>query len=95
MFAVLKDGTTREMATIGPEGLVGLVPMLGMRQVIFLYAIPYKRDARAGFSRSTTVSVAAPWHLARHPPSFLHFIPTSCSWFNAVETFFATGANGR
>jgi transposase len=29
--------------------------------------------------------------LARHHPRFvLHFTPTSCSWLNAVETFFAT-----
>ena len=28
--------------------------------------------------------------LARHPRSTFHFTPTSCSWLNAVETFFAT-----
>jgi len=28
--------------------------------------------------------------LARHPRWVLHFTPTSCSWANAVETFFAT-----
>src|SRR4051794_24836274 len=28
--------------------------------------------------------------LARHPRFTFHFTPTSCSWFNAVETFFAT-----
>jgi transposase len=27
--------------------------------------------------------------LARHPRWVLHFTPTSCSWLNAVETFFA------
>lgn len=28
--------------------------------------------------------------LARHPRFIFHFTPTSCSWLNAVETFFAT-----
>src|SRR3954471_15128638 len=28
--------------------------------------------------------------LARHPRWMFHFTPTSCSWANAVETFFAT-----
>ena len=28
--------------------------------------------------------------LARHPRFVFHFTPTSCSWSNAVETFFAT-----
>ena len=28
--------------------------------------------------------------LARHPCVTFHFTPTSCSWLNAVETFFAT-----
>jgi hypothetical protein len=28
--------------------------------------------------------------LSRHPGSVFHFTPTSCSWLNAVETFFAT-----
>ena len=28
--------------------------------------------------------------LARHPRFTFHFTPTSCSWLNAVETFFAT-----
>jgi transposase len=28
--------------------------------------------------------------LARHPRFVFHFTPTSCSWLNAVETFFAT-----
>jgi transposase len=27
--------------------------------------------------------------LARHPCWTFHFVPTSCSWLNAVETFFA------
>jgi transposase len=27
--------------------------------------------------------------LARHPRWTFHFTPTSCSWLNAVETFFA------
>jgi transposase len=27
--------------------------------------------------------------LARHPRFVFHFTPTSCSWLNAVETFFA------
>jgi transposase len=27
--------------------------------------------------------------LARHPPFVFHFTPTSCSWLNAVETFFS------
>ena len=27
--------------------------------------------------------------LARHPRLIFHFTPTSCSWLNAVETFFA------
>src|SRR3712207_918201 len=28
--------------------------------------------------------------LSRHPRFVFHFTPTSCSWLNAVETFFAT-----
>jgi transposase len=28
--------------------------------------------------------------LARHPRWAFHFTPTSCSWLNAVEGFFAT-----
>jgi len=28
--------------------------------------------------------------LARHPRFVFHFTPTSCSWLNAVETFFTT-----
>jgi transposase len=28
--------------------------------------------------------------LSRHPGSVFHFTSTSCSWLNAVETFFAT-----
>ena len=28
--------------------------------------------------------------LTRHPRWIFHFTPTSCSWLNAVETFFAT-----
>ena len=27
--------------------------------------------------------------LGRHPRWTFHFVPTSCSWLNAVETFFA------
>lgn len=27
--------------------------------------------------------------LARHPRGTFHFVPTSCSWLNAVEGFFA------
>ncbi len=30
-----------------------------------------------------------PAWLARHPRWTFHFVPTSCSWLNAVETFFA------
>ena len=33
--------------------------------------------------------------LARHPRFTFHFTPTSCSWLNAVETFFATLAKRR
>jgi transposase len=33
--------------------------------------------------------------LARHPRFVFHFTPTSCSWSNAVETFFATLAKRR
>jgi transposase len=32
--------------------------------------------------------------LARHPRWIFHFTPTSCSWLNAVETFFASSPNG-
>ena len=28
--------------------------------------------------------------LSRHPRFVFHFTPTSCSWLNAVETFFAS-----
>jgi transposase len=28
--------------------------------------------------------------LGRHPRFIFHFTPTSCSWINAVESFFAT-----
>jgi transposase len=33
--------------------------------------------------------------LARHPRFVFHFTPTSCSWSNAVETFFATLSKRR
>jgi len=33
--------------------------------------------------------------LARHPRWTFHFTPTSCSWLNAVETFFAKLTNQR
>ena len=33
--------------------------------------------------------------LARHPRWIFHFTPTSCSWLNAVETFFAKLTNRR
>jgi transposase len=33
--------------------------------------------------------------LARHPRWTFHFTPTSCSWLNAVETFFAKLTNRR
>ena len=33
--------------------------------------------------------------LARHPRLTLHFTPTSCSWANAVESFFASLTRGR
>jgi DDE superfamily endonuclease/Homeodomain-like domain-containing protein len=33
--------------------------------------------------------------LARHPRSAFHFTPTSCSWLNAVEGFFAQLAKQR
>src|SRR4051794_41434308 len=33
--------------------------------------------------------------LARHPRWTFHFTPTSCSWLNAVETFFAKLAKRR
>src|SRR3712207_1576984 len=33
--------------------------------------------------------------LSRHPCFVFHFTPTSCSWLNAVETFFATLTNRR
>jgi hypothetical protein len=33
--------------------------------------------------------------LARHPRSAFHFTPTSCSWLNAVEGFFAKLAKQR
>jgi hypothetical protein len=35
-----------------------------------------------------------PW-LTRHPRWIFHFIPTSCSWLNAVETLFAKLAKGQ
>ena len=34
-------------------------------------------------------SKARAW-LTRHPRWTFHFTPTSCSWLNAVEAFFAT-----
>jgi transposase len=33
--------------------------------------------------------------LSRHPRFVFHFTPTSCSWLNAVETFFAALAKRR
>jgi transposase len=33
--------------------------------------------------------------LARHPRWTFHFTPTSCSWANAVESFFATSPAGN
>ena len=33
--------------------------------------------------------------LGRHPRFTFHFTPTSCSWLNAVETFFATMTKRR
>ena len=39
ILAVLKDGTTPEMATIGPEGVVGVVPMLGSREAFGRYLV--------------------------------------------------------
>jgi transposase len=33
--------------------------------------------------------------LSRHPRFVFHFTPTSCSWLNAVETFFAKLARQR
>ena len=33
--------------------------------------------------------------LGRHPRFVFHFTPTSCSWSNAVETFFATLSKRR
>ena len=33
--------------------------------------------------------------LARHPRWTFHFTPTSCSWLNAVETFFASRTRRR
>ena len=32
---------------------------------------------------------------ARHPRWTFHFTPTSCSWLNAVENFFATLTKGN
>src|SRR5262249_17288086 len=33
--------------------------------------------------------------LGRPPPFVFHFTPTSCSWLNALESFFAKLARGR
>ena len=33
--------------------------------------------------------------LARHPRWTFHFVPTSCSWLDAVEGFFATSTRRR
>ena len=33
--------------------------------------------------------------LGRHPRWTFHFVPTSCSWLNAVEIFFAKLTNRR
>jgi transposase len=41
-------------------------------------------------ARVPTVPVAPLAWLARHQRWTFHFTPTSCSWLNAVETFFAT-----
>ena len=35
------------------------------------------------------MSVRRSLRLVRHPRWTIHFVPTSCSWLNAVEGFFA------
>jgi hypothetical protein len=43
---------------------------------------------------STSIPRSAKW-LARHPRWTFHFTPTSASWLNAVEGFFATLSKRR
>jgi len=55
-------------------------------------------DTPPSHRRRHPVSLIAPAHkhpkviawLGHHPRFTFHFTPTSCSWLNAVETFFAT-----
>src|SRR5829696_2697229 len=51
-------------------------------------AVLRERVTRAGAAAHKHPKVIA-W-LGRHPRFTFHFTPTSCSWLNAVETFFAT-----
>jgi transposase len=70
------------------------------RNTIAIRIHPFPEHARARHPRGTVVHVildnyAAHKHakvrarLGRHPRWTFHFTPTSCSWLNAVEGFFA------
>ena len=70
-----------------------------------VHALPQRGRARpcrpASWSTSILDNYAAHKHpkvrawLARHPRWTFHFTPTSCSWLNAVESFFATLTSRR
>ena len=49
---------------------------------------------RSGFAQAGKTAAVKRW-LEAHPRFHVHFTPTSASWLNAVEGFFATLAKRR
>jgi CRP-like cAMP-binding protein len=61
IVAVLKDGTTPEMVTLGREGMVGLVPFLGDREAFGRYTVQLAgRALRISVEKLDEVIRAAP-----------------------------------
>ena len=74
--------TARDI-TASPPGR----PMLRARQVLVAAVAQMVHVILDNYATHKHPRVRA-W-LARHPRFIFHFTPTSCSWLNAVEGFFA------
>ena len=77
----------------GHRPLHAAPPPPGVHPLPQRHRAPRCRPARRSTSSSTTTPPTSTprccaW-LARHPRWTFHFTPTSCSWLNAVEGFFA------
>ena len=86
-----RHGTTTLFAALTFDGTV-IGRNMSVRHQGFLNTVEAGTPAGVIHAFSTTTPTSTPRSLDRHPRWTFHFTPTSCSWLNAVEGFFARQA---